>query len=89
MINLIFGVRNRHVFLLDLLALLFIPALALTLRMDRMDWWPDMGRATVFYTLVAVAVNLRPRAGLGDGPADGVDGVLVPGHRGHLAEPAR
>ena len=56
--NIILGVRNRHVFLLDLLALIFIPALALTLRLDRMDWWAEMGRAIVFYTLVAVVVNL-------------------------------
>jgi hypothetical protein len=33
-INLLLGLRNRHFFMLDVLALLFIPALALTLRLD-------------------------------------------------------
>ena len=58
MANLILGLRNRHVFLLDLLALLFIPALALTLRLDSVDWWPELGRALVFYTMVALLVRL-------------------------------
>jgi FlaA1/EpsC-like NDP-sugar epimerase len=58
MANLILSLRNRHVFLLDFLALLFIPALALTLRLDRMDWWPETGRALILYTTVALCVNL-------------------------------
>ncbi len=58
MANLILGLRNRHVFVLDFLALLFIPAVALTLRLERLDWWPQTGRALVFYTLVSLLINL-------------------------------
>ena len=57
-INLILGLRNRHFFMLDILALLFIPALALTLRLDRLDWWPHFGQALIFFTVVALVVKV-------------------------------
>lgn len=41
-INSILGLRNRHFFVLDVLAFLFIPALALTLRLDRLNWGPRL-----------------------------------------------
>ena len=38
--------------------MLFIPTLALILRLDRLDWWPRFGQALIFYTLVAALVKL-------------------------------
>ena len=57
-INLFLGLRNRHFFMLDVLALLFIPALALTLRLDCLDWWPRFGQALIFFTVVALVVKV-------------------------------
>jgi FlaA1/EpsC-like NDP-sugar epimerase/lipopolysaccharide/colanic/teichoic acid biosynthesis glycosyltransferase len=57
-LNLILNLRNRHFFMLDILALLFTPALALTLHLDRLDWWPRTGQALIFFTLVALLVKL-------------------------------
>jgi FlaA1/EpsC-like NDP-sugar epimerase len=57
-INLLLGLRNRHFFMLDVLALLFIPALALTLRLDRLDWWPRFGQALIFFTVVALVLKV-------------------------------
>lgn len=56
--NLVLAVRNRHLFVLDIIALLFIPALALTLRLDGFDWWPRIGQALIVFTLVALLVKL-------------------------------
>jgi FlaA1/EpsC-like NDP-sugar epimerase/lipopolysaccharide/colanic/teichoic acid biosynthesis glycosyltransferase len=57
-LNLILNLRNRHFFMLDLFALLFTPALALTLHLDRLDWWPRTGQALILFTLVALLVKL-------------------------------
>jgi FlaA1/EpsC-like NDP-sugar epimerase len=54
----ILRMRNRHFFALDVLALLFIPSFALTLRLDRMDWWPACGPTLVLFTVVALVVKL-------------------------------
>lgn len=50
--------RNRHIFILDMMALLLIPALALTLRLDTMAWWPAESRALGLFMLVALPVKL-------------------------------
>jgi FlaA1/EpsC-like NDP-sugar epimerase len=50
--------RNRHLMVLDILLLLLMPAVALSLRLERLDWWPLDGHALVFYTLVALMVKL-------------------------------
>lgn len=50
--------RNRHFFALDVLALLLVPALALTLRLDRLDWWPQFGWALVVYTILGLLVKM-------------------------------
>lgn len=52
------GLRNRHLFLLDVFALFIIPTLAMDLRLDRLDWWPEFGRALVLFTAVALFVKL-------------------------------
>lgn len=49
--------RNRHIFLLDVLALLLIPALALTLRVDGLGWLPEAIPALIFFTGVALLVK--------------------------------
>lgn len=61
----ILGLRNRHIFLFDILALLLIPALALTLRLDGLDWWPQMGQALIFYAGVALLIKVLIFYGLG------------------------
>jgi FlaA1/EpsC-like NDP-sugar epimerase len=57
-INSILGMRNRHFFVLDILALLFIPALALALRLDQLSWWPRFSRPLIFFTIVALLVKV-------------------------------
>jgi FlaA1/EpsC-like NDP-sugar epimerase/lipopolysaccharide/colanic/teichoic acid biosynthesis glycosyltransferase len=52
------ALRNRHLFVLDIFALLFIPALALTLRLDRLNWWSQIGQALLLFTLVALLVKI-------------------------------
>ena len=52
------NVRNRHFFVLDTLASLALPTLALTLRLETMDWWPRFGPALVLYTVVSLFVKL-------------------------------
>jgi FlaA1/EpsC-like NDP-sugar epimerase len=50
--------RNRHVFLLDVLAMVSMPAVALTLRLERLDWWQDFGQALLLYVAVALVFKL-------------------------------
>jgi FlaA1/EpsC-like NDP-sugar epimerase/lipopolysaccharide/colanic/teichoic acid biosynthesis glycosyltransferase len=50
--------RNRHVFMFDVLALSLVPALALTLRLDGLHWWPEMIRPVILYTGAALLVKL-------------------------------
>jgi FlaA1/EpsC-like NDP-sugar epimerase/lipopolysaccharide/colanic/teichoic acid biosynthesis glycosyltransferase len=50
--------RNRHFFILDLIALIFIPALALSLRLEGVHWWPEMARGLIFFTMVTLLVKL-------------------------------
>jgi FlaA1/EpsC-like NDP-sugar epimerase/lipopolysaccharide/colanic/teichoic acid biosynthesis glycosyltransferase len=56
--NLILKLRNRHILLLDTLALAILPAVALSLRLEGLDWWSDQGRALILYTLVALVVKV-------------------------------
>jgi FlaA1/EpsC-like NDP-sugar epimerase len=57
-VNSILCLRNRHFFVLDILALLSIPALALTLRLDQLDWWPRFSQPLIFFTIVALLVKV-------------------------------
>lgn len=57
-INSILELRNRHLFILDVIALIFIPSLALTLRLDSVAWWSRFGQALIFFTLVALLVKI-------------------------------
>lgn len=50
--------RNRHVFLMDILALLMTPAIALILRLDGLAWWSQFGRALVLFTLISLLIKL-------------------------------
>lgn len=54
----ILSVRNRHIFMLDIVALLVIPALAFTLRLDNLSWWPAYGRASILFTCIGLVVKL-------------------------------
>ena len=54
----ILRLRNRHFFMLDVLALSFIPSVALTLRLDRLDWWPRFGQALIAFVIVALAIKV-------------------------------
>lgn len=55
---LAFRLHNRHFFLLDILALCLIPMLALMLRLERLDWWSEMGPPLVVFILVVLLVKL-------------------------------
>jgi FlaA1/EpsC-like NDP-sugar epimerase/lipopolysaccharide/colanic/teichoic acid biosynthesis glycosyltransferase len=57
-IELVQKLRNRHFFLLDGVALMFIPALALSLRLEGLGWWPGRARALALFTLVALAIKM-------------------------------
>jgi FlaA1/EpsC-like NDP-sugar epimerase/lipopolysaccharide/colanic/teichoic acid biosynthesis glycosyltransferase len=57
-LQVVLNLRNRHVLLLDVLALLLMPALALTLRLEGLHWWPEMSRSLVLFTLAALLVKL-------------------------------
>jgi FlaA1/EpsC-like NDP-sugar epimerase/lipopolysaccharide/colanic/teichoic acid biosynthesis glycosyltransferase len=50
--------RNRHFFALDMIVLLLTPAIALTLRLDSLNWWMYMRSALVFYTLISISIKL-------------------------------
>jgi FlaA1/EpsC-like NDP-sugar epimerase len=52
------GLRNRHFFVLDILALLFIPALALTLRLDGLPRWSQLGPGLVLFTALALLMKI-------------------------------
>jgi FlaA1/EpsC-like NDP-sugar epimerase/lipopolysaccharide/colanic/teichoic acid biosynthesis glycosyltransferase len=56
--SLILKLRNRHILLLDMVALSVLPALALSLRLEGLDWWPAHDRALLLYTLVALMVKV-------------------------------
>jgi FlaA1/EpsC-like NDP-sugar epimerase len=50
--------RNRHYLLFDLLALSLTPAVALTIRVEDLSWWPQTLPALVVYTTVSVVVKI-------------------------------
>ncbi len=56
--RLLFEWRNRHFFVLDLVALLASPAIALSLRTDGLDWFPEGLAALALYTFVSVLVKI-------------------------------
>jgi FlaA1/EpsC-like NDP-sugar epimerase/lipopolysaccharide/colanic/teichoic acid biosynthesis glycosyltransferase len=56
--SVLLRLRNRHILLLDVLALSILPALALSLRLEGLDWWPEHGRALLLYTLVALTAKV-------------------------------
>lgn len=56
--SILLAVRNRHFFVLDILALLSIPPLVLTLYLDRLDWWPRFGQALTLFVMVALVVKI-------------------------------
>jgi FlaA1/EpsC-like NDP-sugar epimerase len=58
MIEPVLGLRNRHFFVLDILALLFIPALALTLRLDGLPRWSQLGPGLVLFTSLALLMKI-------------------------------
>jgi FlaA1/EpsC-like NDP-sugar epimerase/lipopolysaccharide/colanic/teichoic acid biosynthesis glycosyltransferase len=55
--DLTLAIRNRHLFVLDFLALLIIPAAALTLRLEKTDWSSDVIHSLIFFTSVALLVK--------------------------------
>ncbi len=58
------NMRNRHFFVLDLLAMISLPALALTLRLEGLSWCAHGGQALLFFTLVALLVKMPIFCGL-------------------------
>lgn len=54
----ILNMRNRHLFVVDSVALLFTPSLALILRLDSLGWWPKYGQLLVVFTAFSLVVKL-------------------------------
>ena len=54
----ILRLRNRHIFMLDLVGLLLIPMVAFTLRLDSLNWWPTYDRSLAFFTLATLLIKL-------------------------------
>lgn len=52
------GLRNRHLFALDLLAMAGTPALALLLRLDGLARWRQFDEGLLLFTLVGLLVKL-------------------------------
>lgn len=50
--------RNRHIFVLDVLALTVIPIIALVLHRDGIDWLSGNGSAVIFFIVVALSIKL-------------------------------
>lgn len=50
--------RNRYIFVLDLLATLITPAIALTLRLDHINWWANFGQGLVLFTIISICIKL-------------------------------
>ena len=57
-INSTLKLRNRHLVILDILALLSIPSVALTLRLEQLDWWPRFDQALIVFVIVALAIKV-------------------------------
>jgi FlaA1/EpsC-like NDP-sugar epimerase len=57
-IDILLKLRNRHILMLDILALLFIPTLALMIRLDQSVWWAQLRQALTFYTFISLAIKL-------------------------------
>jgi FlaA1/EpsC-like NDP-sugar epimerase len=56
-VDLLLRLRNRHVFALDLILLLFTPALALALRVS-LPWKPEFTYPLVIYTVLVLIIRL-------------------------------
>jgi FlaA1/EpsC-like NDP-sugar epimerase len=49
--------RNRHFLMLDLVILSLLPIVALSLRLETLDWWPAKYWSLLLYTLLALLVK--------------------------------
>ena len=58
MINFLRSLRNRHYFILDVIALAIIPTLALVLRLDGFSEVPFYGQGLLVYTVLGMVVRL-------------------------------
>ena len=57
--------RNRHLFLLDLVLLAPLPFLALALRLESFVWQPQLARAVVVYAALALPTRIGVAYGAG------------------------
>lgn len=57
--------RNRHILIVDVVALSLLPALALAIRLDSLSWWSTQGHALAFFTTIALLVKLTTFYGCG------------------------
>lgn len=52
------NMRNRHYLVFDLIAMLVIPTVALSLRLDESFNWSRYGQSILFYTLLSIIIKL-------------------------------
>jgi FlaA1/EpsC-like NDP-sugar epimerase len=57
--------RNRHLFLLDLVLLAPLPFLAFALRMESFSWTPDFAQAVFVYATLALPIRIGIAYGVG------------------------
>jgi FlaA1/EpsC-like NDP-sugar epimerase len=57
--------RNRHLFLLDVLLLAGLPALAVSLRVESFSWAPELLHAVIAYSFVVLVMRLGIAYGTG------------------------
>jgi FlaA1/EpsC-like NDP-sugar epimerase len=65
LLSSVLKLRNRHFLMLDAIAIAGIPILALTLRLDRFDWWSQFGPGLILFTLLALLVKVPVFGGFG------------------------
>ena len=56
--NSVLNLRNRYIFLIDIIMLLIIPHIAFTIRLDSMNWLTELYPALLLFTALALAVKL-------------------------------
>jgi len=57
-IEKILTIRNRHLFVLDLVAFAFVPSIALSLHLDQMAWQPEIRTSLILFSAAAVLVKV-------------------------------
>lgn len=50
--------RNRHYLIYDIVVMLLVPFMAMVLRLDTTEFWPEYGTSLLIYLLISIAIKL-------------------------------